>query len=641
MRRSSLVVLVLGCVVLGAVVAVVSLRGSAPGSHRSSAPGRGIGTLAALQEPTPPPRGTSTLRGRVLREDQRPVSGAEVSASWVIPGETLSARSCDTGIALGLTSALCGQTPRARMIHALIEGGLGAAPVLSRAITSADGTFLLKGLPEGSVALWVLSSEGVALKLDVATGQQDVTLVLAPGLPGMGRVVDEHLVPVANVRVTLFLAEHSRYFQTVTDGDGRFTLGRLPHRDSRRSDTTPAPRGGEDSRWRYGLTLSSPGLVPVVRNDRFLDELASEDIVMHRARSIAGQVLLDDRPVAGALVDTFASSSPLETDEQGHFLLEGVAPGHFLFSARHGPHRGREGVLLREEQTEAEVTVRLGTLFQVVGTVRDDEGQLIPNAVVYMTSQRDPILGGTNWTNADGRFVYEYVNPGPVSFVTGQVDGYLVSERVDRDVTFATAPVELVMKRASVMEGVLTNTQGEPVPGGELTAMRWTRGPIPPEPPGGPFADGLVHQATADEQGRFGFDLPEPGLYLITAQADGFIGTHLGATAPSSAVKVVIRAAAKVQGVVVDASGEPVEGAFLSRGGGGGGFQAGRKRDRSAGEVSLREGASGAICAPGRASPGGVLRGLARSPRGGSGLRDSGGDDSDEGCVPRVGPGRG
>ncbi|WXH31893.1 hypothetical protein WA016_05872 [Myxococcus stipitatus] len=492
------------------------------------------------------------------------MSGAEVSATWEFPEESLSARSCGTGTALGLTSLHCGQTPRARMIHELIEGGLGAAPVLSRAITSTDGTFFLEGLPEGSVALWVLSSEGVALKLDVATGQQDVTLVLAPGLPGVGRVVDEHLVPVANVRVTLFLAEHSRYFQTVTDAEGRFALGRLPHWDSRRSANAPASNGGEDSRWRYGLTLSSPGLVPLVRNDQFLDELAAKDIVMHGVRSIAGQVLLDDRPVAGALVDTYASMSPLETDEQGRFLLEGVAPGGYLFSARHGPHRGEAGVLLREEQTQAEVTVRLGTLFQVVGTVRDDEGQPIPDAIVHLTSQRDPIMGGTIWTHEDGRFVYEYVNPGPVSFVASQVDGYLESERVYRDVTVDTAPVELVMKRASVMEGVLTNTAGEPIPDGRLTAMRWLREHIPLEPPQEPFADGSVHQATADEQGRFAFDLPEAGLYLITAQAKGFFGTHMGATAPSSAVKVVMRAAARVRGVVVDTSGEPVAEVFLT-----------------------------------------------------------------------------
>ncbi|WP_342375237.1 carboxypeptidase-like regulatory domain-containing protein [Myxococcus stipitatus] len=220
-----------GLMFLGAVSATLWLGTRAPDAPPSNVTPRRNDRLATHFVPTPPPHGTLTLQGRVLREDQTPVAGVEVSASWSAPGESLSARPCGENPRMPLTFLYCTGTADAQPIPRLIAEGRGSTPVLGRTTTATDGAFSLEGLPAGSVALWVLSAEGVALSLDVATGQRNVTLVLAPGVSAQGRVVDERMLPVANAQVTLFNVDHSRYFEAFTDAEGRFTLERLPHDD--------------------------------------------------------------------------------------------------------------------------------------------------------------------------------------------------------------------------------------------------------------------------------------------------------------------------------------------------------------------------------------------------------------------------
>ncbi|QSQ14118.1 carboxypeptidase-like regulatory domain-containing protein [Myxococcus landrumensis] len=489
--------------------------------------------------------------------------GVEVSASWSIPGESLSARPCGENLRMPLTFPYCTDTADIQPIHELIAEGLGSAPVLGRTTTSRDGTFLLEGLPEGVVALWALSSEGVVLSLDVETGQRDVTLVLAPGVSAQGRVVDERLSPVANAHVTLFNVDHSRYFEAFTDAEGRFTLERLPHWDPR-GLRGPFPRSPPNFRWLYGLAVSSPGLLPVVVSGRALDEFSKDDIVMSHPRRIAGRVLLGERPVVGAHVESDQSRAVLVTDEEGRFLLEDVQPGAHRLRARHGDQRGQAHVRLHVEQRQAEVTLRLGTLVRVEGRVRDEEGQPISDATVHASSERDSIPSESSRTKQDGSFVLEYVHPGPMSFVASRSMGFLASARLLREVSAGMPPVELVMKRAFVAQGVITDTEGNPLPRPELVARKWMREPLSGEGPEAALSQGDALGAMIDKHGHFRFDLAEPGRYRLTARAEGFLGSPVDVTVPAQDIQVVMHAAARIDGVVVDTRGAPIEDASIS-----------------------------------------------------------------------------
>lgn len=537
MRRPSAVALTLGVLALGSVVAVIALRVS---SDEAALPAESRPTAsksAAPREPTPPPRGVLSVRGRVLREDQSPARGVEVSVTRSIPGESLSSRPCGEDTGTPLSSFQCKD---AKTLLALLDEGAGAAPVLSHTLTAEDGSFTLDGLPEGPVALWALSPQGTAVDLDVAAGAQDVTLVLEKGLRGKGRVIDEAARPVVNASVTLFHTEHSRFFETFTDAEGRFVLGPLPQGD-------------------YALVVVSPGFLPLHEPDILLEILDVDDLVLHRPRSIVGQVLLDERPVAGAEVETHDGLHRQVTDEQGRFTLENLSPMRYLLWARHGDQQGEVTTELEEEQDQAEVTVRLGTLFRVVGTVRDEAGKPIADAMVEMNATQELIRTTHAITDADGRFVLDRAAQGRMAF-SAWAQGFQQTEPELRVVTAEMPPVDFVMKRAFVVEGLVTDASGKPLPEVMVTGVKRAREARSRRetPSESPYDNGESMEAYTDEQGHFVLNLTEPAPHLISAEAEGLLGTPIEVVAPARDVKLVMREGARLQGLVVDERSEPI-----------------------------------------------------------------------------------
>ncbi|QSQ11836.1 carboxypeptidase-like regulatory domain-containing protein [Myxococcus landrumensis] len=539
MRRPSAVALMLGVLALGSVVAVIAFRASSHEAPSSTGPTPVAARPSTPREPTPPPRGTLSIRGRVLREDQSPAGGVEVSATRSIPGESLSGRPCGKDTETPLSSAQCEDL---RTLLEVIDEGSGAAPVVGQATTAEDGSFTLEGLAEGTVALWALSPRGATVNLTVATGTQDVTLVLAREIRGQGRVIDEAARPVVNATVTLFHLEHSRYFEVFTDKDGRFALGPLPQGD-------------------YTLVIFSPGMLPLHVPDLFLENLHEEELVLHRPRSIVGQVLQDERPVAGAQVETHDAWYRQVTDAQGRFTLENLYPGRFILWARHGDQQGEVVTELEEEQDRVEVTVRLGTLFRVMGTVRDEAGKPVADALVEMNGAEDVIRTrpAHATTKEDGTFVLDHAPQGPMSF-SAWAEGFQQSEPQGQVVTADLPPLDFVLKRAFVVEGIVTDAEGKPLAEALVTGVKRTNAlrPRHEKPPESPYDLAGTVDSYTNEQGRFLLSLTEPGIHIITPEADGFLGTSVEVEAPARDVKLVMNPGARLQGLVVDARGEPI-----------------------------------------------------------------------------------
>ncbi|AGC41482.1 hypothetical protein MYSTI_00123 [Myxococcus stipitatus DSM 14675] len=539
MRRPSAVALMLGVLALGSVVAVLAFRTASHEAPPAAASRPSATRPATPREPTPPPKGALSLHGRVLREDQSPAAGVEVSATRSIPGESLSGRPCGKDAATPLSSARCEDV---RALLEVMDDGSGAAPVVGRTTTAADGSFTLEGLTEGPVALWALSPRGAAVELTVAAGARDVTLVLARALHGQGRVIDEAARPVGNASVTLFHLEHSRFFEAFTDKDGRFTLG-------------PVPSG------EYTLVVFSPGLLPLWVPDLFLEGLHEEELVLHRPRSIIGQVLQDERPVAGAEVETHDASHRQVTDAHGRFTLENLAPGRFILWARHGDQQGEAVTELEEEQDRAEVTVRLGTLFRVVGTVRDEAGKPIPDALVEMSPAQEVLRTRSihATTKEDGGFVLDRAPLDRMSF-SAWAEGFQQTEPQSLVVTADMPPVDFVMKRAFVVEGIVTDPEGKPLAEALVTGVKRERAlrPLHERPSESPYEQSETADSYTNEQGHFLLNLTEPGLHLITPEAEGFVGASVEVEAPARDVRLVMNPGARLQGLVVDARGEPI-----------------------------------------------------------------------------------
>ncbi|WP_426734193.1 carboxypeptidase regulatory-like domain-containing protein [Myxococcus faecalis] len=541
MRRPLVLALTLAVLALGA--AFVLLQESPPEPATSPA-----SSTPSFSAPLAQVRGTLSLRGRVLAADKSPASGVELSVSRALPGESLSLRPCGEDADLPLSATECEDPDMLAALRDLIQAGLGDTPVVARVTTDAEGAFEVHNLPEGTVALWAVGAKGAALATEVKTGAEDVELVLEPSVVFAGRVVDEALRPVAGSKLTLFHTAHSRFFQTSSNGDGRFMLGPLP------AST-------------YGLQVDDDQRVGPCMREVSPDELEAEDIVLHRPRTIVGQVLLDEQPVAHVHVEVVDTRVTAETDARGRFVLEGLPPGDYVLKARHGQHQGQAETTLDEEQTEAEVTVRLGTLVRVTGVVRDTAGQPIRGATVLANSRGTVYTGTEAVTGADGRFELEEATLGTHHF-TVSAKGFLPTDTTEVEVTHHTPPVELTMERAFVIEGIVVDAAGTPLPDITLSAMKWLRQPkgrrdgkphdLEHGDPDAPFADGPVIDALTDDAGRFVLNLPSPGLHRLTPDVPGFLATTLEVEAPAQDVRVVMQPGARVVGTVVDLKDTPI-----------------------------------------------------------------------------------
>jgi protocatechuate 3,4-dioxygenase beta subunit len=540
MRMRSLVAVAVGVLALGAVLALVHFRPQVADVPAPTAP-TASRTLPGPSVPTPPPRGALSIRGRVVDAQGNPAAGVEVSATRVMPGESLSQLPCDDASPeLTLSSPECSGAAT-EVLMELIEVERGGAPVLARATSAADGAFQLDALPEGTVALWALGARGSAMKPGVAAGSDGVELVLEKGVSLPGRVVDDSGAPLAGAKVTLFDHEGSRYFELRTGADGRFAFGPLPD----------VP---------YGLVASSPGLLPVYLPE-VLEEELEEDLVLHLPRRLVGKVLAGDRSVAGAQVRVEGTSHVTTTDAEGRFTFEPLPPGEYAVLGEHAGQYGVANVRI-DTSAETETTVHLGTLFFAEGTVRDEAGSPVAGASVSALARGDMRSLPPATTSAEGRFRLGPLPAGPTRFFV-EAEQYLDLESEDIDLSPSGAPLDFTLTRAFTLDGIVTDTEGQPLEGVELDAELKTPGPPAPEVDSEEVLFAMSDAtdsffASSNGAGRFRLKVATPGRYVVTASVGDHVPVRLEVDAPATGLHLALRAGGSVKGSVVDARGEPL-----------------------------------------------------------------------------------
>ncbi|WP_426756239.1 carboxypeptidase regulatory-like domain-containing protein [Myxococcus sp. Y35] len=512
---------------LALVLAVALIRFQAGTSEEAPTASRTTsGTRQPLSAPTPPPRGNHVIRGRVLDAQRRPAPGTTVSATRAMPGESLSALPCDTSEEdMPLSSSNClGESEE--LVKGLVEAGHGDTPVLAQALTSEDGTFQLDALPEGTVTLWAFGGHDAAMVPDIRAGADDVELRLEAGRVFPGRVIGESGAGLAGARVTLFHQAHSRFFEATTDTEGRFTFGPLPKGD-------------------YSAVAFAPDLLPEYH--RGLDD-AFTVITLHPSRGFSGRVLAEGSLVAGAEVHLVHSSRVTTTDQEGRFSFEQLSPGDYEVRAEHLGRHGFANVTLTEEGRALEPTIHLGTLVVVEGVVRDESGRPIAGAEVSVPGKLGlaPVVATTE---ADGRFRLGPLRREHYVF-TAVARGYQFKQLMDVTLSHSNPPLEFILQRAHVVQGTVTEADGRPVPG---AAVRVDAG------------EGIyVAGAVTDEQGHFDLDFPRPMAATLTIRSERHLPAEVPVEAPTPDLRVVLRAAARVEGIITNTYDVPLRTLQLS-----------------------------------------------------------------------------
>lgn len=578
-----------GLAVLGLVLwfASRSAPGStAPGSQGPSPNSRARPLLQALFQSEPPASGDTSLRIRgIVRGARGPVAGARVLASAVVAGESLSELPCrdkadedDKVPLLDCYSAL--------RLSTLVTQRTGEAPVLARATSEEDGSFLLEGLKPGRYALWVESPEGMGLRRDVAAGEEGVELWVGEGVRVSGLVRNEEKGPVVGALVTAIFTAHSRFFETVTDSTGRYSLG-------------PLPRG------EYVLLVSKEGLLPAqVTFTAYAREL-ERTFVLYRPRRLSGRVVSAGAPVAGASVSTswLEEDAELEvrTDAAGRFSLEGLAPwkSYVLVATHAGQWASTHADFDAEGDSpeylaeRTDITLELEPIVEVTGVVRDATGRPIAGAAVELSeldeeegeeglegedgealSLSTPVASG--WTDAEGRYHLGPARPGRLRLDVGAEGPWENAHHV-ASFQAGTSTVDFVLERIEGEEAVEEVAEvaepedpGEPRPRVVGEVVDELGAPVS-QAEVGLWSEGsnwrgrqLDHERT-DTRGHFSFEVSE-GRYRLAAEFAQDDVTHTVSQVVElgpGETRVQLRFAPGhvLSGIVVDPRGQPMEGA--------------------------------------------------------------------------------
>ncbi|HJT01931.1 MAG TPA: carboxypeptidase-like regulatory domain-containing protein [Terriglobales bacterium] len=241
--------------------------------------------------------------------------------------------------------------PDGKPVNAMIElqdAGVGDYFESHNTNTDAEGKFQLKGVPPGSYILTAYqqaSDEMYPTALQELTVGNDnidsLTIALSRGTDFTGKVVLEGLARPNYLRVSLNVVggKDSGYHGGRVKADGSFELKGVPQ-----GNYAIGVYGGGEGRWY--VQSARLGSDDVLEHGLEVEKGTGGtlEIVISAARAqLEGSVTQDDKPAVGARVRIVADpETPYNrmrrrdttTDQNGQFVLPGVAPGNYRVTAR-------------------------------------------------------------------------------------------------------------------------------------------------------------------------------------------------------------------------------------------------------------------------------------------------------------------
>lgn len=441
------------------------------------------------------------LEGMPIDEDPQRASFRDAHFTSALAGPRPLVPAGELGVMPGPVPAI----PRGPAAGLALAGGgpQGFAPS-EPWVSGRDGTFTATPIPPGRVRALVRHPQYVEAMSEVVTlvSEKDarVEIVLSRGGSLEGRVVDTRGRPIAGAHVTALATRGSLERVTRSGTDGSFAFASLPEaltilvsRDddvaqiAARLEVT-VPEGGKKS-IEIALPEARPALPVKVTGDRG----AGVDAAQITA------VSLD--PGEALRVTAF-------TDARGGAELQN-AKGLPLRVEVRAPGRAGKVVVTTSETTS--LVVELAPAESVTGEVRANRRETIEGADV--TLQTDT---GTRHarTNKDGVYTFADVTPGPARLrvrAKGRAPGVLDVVIEDRGGRRATEVPRVELAEEGVVEGVVVDTKGDPVPGARVAKDAVaTYLPASGLPPG---------MAVADPRGRFRLGELAEGSTLLEAYA--------------------------------------------------------------------------------------------------------------------------
>lgn len=278
--------------------------------------------------------------------------------------------------------------------------------------------------------------------------------------------------------------------------------------------------------------------------------------------------------VSGVDAELWAERNQLHVDGQG--ALQADVPSdvgmRLKIEGAHwfGAHRKVQALSPGESVDLGEIA--LAPANQVLGTVRNKQGALIPGARIALEEANGAMWGDFERMDTksedDGTYSFQGVRRGRYS-ITVKAQGYaqLKLEAQDVDQVQGDFALDLELERGKSVRGQVVSAEGLPVEGAKVYhisidqpafwgSAEWRPG-LPSDEEGDPAA-------VSDASGRFEvFGISEKGTHFIGARADGF-GTGYADTVKADSEAVIkLPRHYVLSGTILDGKGQPVEGASL------------------------------------------------------------------------------
>jgi hypothetical protein len=503
--------------------------------------GRGIPELALA-------RG-GTLEGRVLDGEGRPVSGAtvralttgtsatEVSAAveqdklrrfsgrMAAPTSVPGLATADPSFVMrGELGVLVGPIPpvpapgaevaRPAVLDPSVAGLAGEPAPLpvdpqhaSIWITGSDGRYRIRGLAKAKVAVLAAApglAEGRSKQVALEPGQTmtGIDIVLTAGTMLIGKVTDQHRVPVIGAQITV-TPELGAPIEAFTDESGEYRLGPVTgaieihassygHGDAKRTVEVPAAKG----------------LVAAERREDLVLEVADA--------TLAGT--LDDTtgaPVSGAHLEIIGGSGDGRhaiVAADGTFSIDMLPAGHLRMRIAHPAYPSKEVDVVATSGGTERARLRLGIGGGVEGVLLEaTSGAPLTSIAILAAGPSSATADATS--DKVGRWKLGPLEPGHWK-VTISLPGYLPLAR-ELDVPAARAPgtmtvrdVRLELARGALVGGTVRDARGQRIAGAKVTAR--------PANGSGPTVEGV-----SDVAGEFRLrDSPTGELEVSASRGD-------------------------------------------------------------------------------------------------------------------------
>jgi hypothetical protein len=501
-----------------------------------------------------------SLEGRVVHADGQPAPGNPV---WVRLARRSYYRS--------------GSTPGTRGANQPLS-----RPWLPWAVSGADGSFSVAGLPPSEIQAEVLAPGLPTARGERLTGKEggrlETTVVLQPGATLAFTVTDPHGIPLEGVSADVY-----RSNLTKTGGAGTMTVARTRDRgDPELTGMTDAEGRAKLAQVPVGvvrLRLSRPGSVtrtfdgievPVEGKD--LGDLVLEPGVTLRGTTVGpdGEVVANAEVAVGADPRMQFFRPETTSDDQGLFLIPDLAMSGIIYLQARAEGLVPMAPLAVEMPPEGEVEVAMATERKLEGVALDSRDDApVVGARIVLSAQyvanpgsamiRSPRRVGDATTDSSGAFVFDGLVGGSQLELTVTASGL---QRATREVAIPVEadpkPLIVRLEKGFDLQGLILDSEGEPAAGVRVAAM--------PESQAFEMrVYGAYSGTISGSDGRFRFDDLAPGKVTVSARSeDGLEAREVAEAGQSEEVVLRFERGLTVEGVVLDPESAPVAGAEVT-----------------------------------------------------------------------------